>query len=367
MYCRLAVKPAVIIAAIVFTAPYSKAISQWQLTMARGGPIVDIRQSGRLLVVAHSHGIFAANENGAPSIPSQPGFLSEWKYGGKLPTNVGITRFITIDSILICGTQKGLFISLDRGWNWWQAISYSISVNMSSERERTTPSNISPDSVLSKSGIRHIYVFNNEIYAVTYEGRLYMAVKDDIKRWDEKRVVFFSGDEGFGTLKEYSSRVNTVLRCENLIFVGADNGIFLSRDGGKNWIGVNSGLYNRMINSLAALGNVLFAGTNDGLYISSDNGESWVRCSIGLSDRVAFVSSIATFGIYIFCGTNIGVFVSTNSGKSWIPVGTESDSGIQVDEIARIEVVGDYIYAWQRFGILHRKSLLEIHSGSEKR
>jgi hypothetical protein len=104
----------------------------------------------------------------------------------------------------------------------------------------------------------------------------------------------------------------------NLFAGTTGGGVFLSKDNGKNWKAVNSGLPATTLgNCLLASGTNLFAGTGDGVFLSGNNGASWKKVSSGLPAR-ALVECLAASGTNLFAGTYGGViFLSTNNGASW--------------------------------------------------
>ncbi|NEO74920.1 MAG: hypothetical protein F6J99_01030, partial [Moorea sp. SIO4G3] len=77
------------------------------------------------------------------------------------------------------------------------------------------------------------------------------------------------------------------------LFVGTHNGIFRSKDEGRNWVEINKGLTNLDIYSLAVSEKgYIFAGATDGnVFRSIDQGESWVE--IG-SEGIIFQHTLTT-------------------------------------------------------------------------
>jgi photosystem II stability/assembly factor-like uncharacterized protein len=78
-----------------------------------------------------------------------------------------------------------------------------------------------------------------------------------------------------GKLRLFEARQDTVL-------IGADNGLFASRDAGQSWDHVN--LPQARIQDLAAAGNNWLASTPAGLYLSQDRGKTWAQLESHMSD-----------------------------------------------------------------------------------
>ncbi|WP_197535273.1 stalk domain-containing protein [Caldisericum exile] len=103
----------------------------------------------------------------------------------------------------------------------------------------------------------------------------------------------------------------------NIIYVGSDNGLYKSVDGGVNFI--NLGFVGNRVFSVAINPNddrELFVGTYLGLYHSIDYGESFVELKQFSGYSVTFVAIVPQTQI-IFAGSEIGVFVSQDHGITW--------------------------------------------------
>jgi photosystem II stability/assembly factor-like uncharacterized protein len=90
-------------------------------------------------------------------------------------------------------------------------------------------------------------------------------------------------------------------------------GIFRSTDDGSSWtyVGGPSAVYDFAINSSQHI----FAGTEHGVFKSTDNGQTWLTVGFGQTA----VSTLTIFDSIIFVGTyDHGVFKSTDNGGTWI-------------------------------------------------
>ena len=143
--------------------------------------------------------------------------------------------------------------------------------------------------------------------------------------------------------------LNTVSTISNYVYLGTDNGICKTTDGGVSWSPVNAGLpANSNVTSLAIGWNInqsdgqynatstsyVFAGTsNNGIFRSTIGSSAWTATNSGLTD--IHISSIetdqyqASGGIFnnIYIGTPSGVFRSINAGVSW----TTENNGLLAD------------------------------------
>jgi photosystem II stability/assembly factor-like uncharacterized protein len=69
---------------------------------------------------------------------------------------------------------------------------------------------------------------------------------------------------------------------QDALLVGAENGLFLSRDAGQSWERVN--LPQARVQDLAAAGGNWLASTRAGLYLSQDRGKTWAQLESRMSD-----------------------------------------------------------------------------------
>ena len=114
------------------------------------------------------------------------------------------------------------------------------------------------------------------------------------------------------------------------LFAG-DDGLYRSRDSGKNWTAVAGG----RTFALAQLGSYLFAGNVNGKVLrSADGGESWVERDSGITGEgpAQGVCRFAVLGPDIFAGTlGYGVFRSSDSGLHWTAINSGLGSTLMVN------------------------------------
>jgi hypothetical protein len=125
---------------------------------------------------------------------------------------------------------------------------------------------------------------------------------------------------------------------DGILFAGtAENGVFVSSDGGANWSAWNFGLLDLNVLCLAISPNfvedeTLFAGTTTGLFVSTNGGRAWR--DVVLPADLTVVLSVAVSPHYkddrtVFAGTEEqGLFVSSagtiQAGVPWEKVGQSS-------------------------------------------
>ncbi len=103
----------------------------------------------------------------------------------------------------------------------------------------------------------------------------------------------------------------------------AQDGVFVSTDGGARWIGWNYGLIDLNVNALAlspdfAADRTLLAGTESGLFRSRNGGRSWREVDFPLD--AAPVLSVGIAAERLLVGTERGLWVSDGGGAVWTRV-----------------------------------------------
>jgi photosystem II stability/assembly factor-like uncharacterized protein len=169
--------------------------------------------------------------------------------------------------------------------------------------------------------------------------RLYAAL------FDSARAHLYSSDDGakswnmlsntgiFGGLKQ--RLIIDPNNGENQFLIIPPNGLFRSRDGGRNWQPINEGLPKDQAFDQAAYvltvavdpndSKIVYAGTGsisgqgNGVFKSTDGGMTWSPANRGMIDYRISASTIdPTDSMIIYAGAEKGeLFKSTNAGVSW--------------------------------------------------
>ncbi len=224
------------------------------------------------------------------------------------PANLGLKGHVSVvnaiaihphdHNIIYIGTTIGPYRSTDGGENWFEIV----------------------------HGMESVYVVSISIdpqnpsilYAGT-TGGMYKSI-DGGDRWKEINKGLF--EEGIDTAMALGVNAIAIDPVETQnIFIGTTQGLYVSTNGGGQWIPKNKGLDTKFVGRLLIdlnNRNILYAGTEKGVYKSTDRGESWKTRNNGLTNLV--VRSMAldpsnTATIYI--GTQGGLFKSTDGGDTW--------------------------------------------------
>jgi photosystem II stability/assembly factor-like uncharacterized protein len=159
------------------------------------------------------------------------------------PLTVVVNDLVIGRELSFAATEEGLLISHDRGVTWSRAASSD------SSRAAYHAVRVSADG--------------KEVVALA-AGRMSVS-HDGGRTWTAQSFV----SEARGKLHLYDAGVDSLL-------VGAENGMFISRDAGRSWERVN--LPQARIQDLAVLAGAWLVSTpREGLYLSHDQGKSWAQ------------------------------------------------------------------------------------------
>ncbi len=157
------------------------------------------------------------------------------------------------------------------------------------------------------------------LYAGT-TGGIYKSV-DGGDRWKEINKGLFK--EGPNTAMALGVNAIAIDPVENQnVFIGTNQGMYVSTDGGDQWVPKSQGLDTKLVARLLIdpnHRNVLYAGTEKGIYKSTDYGETWKATNNGLTNLVVRSMVIDSLNA-IYVGTQGGLFKSTDSGNTWVPL-----------------------------------------------
>lgn len=140
-----------------------------------------------------------------------------------------------------------------------------------------------------------------------------------------------SGSLSYGTLTSIAASYINL----NTIYTGSDDGnVYVTFDGGTNWINISAGLPDRYVTSIAIAPDddntayVTFSGytTLDytaHVYKTIDGGQNWIDISSNLPSIPVNDIVILAANNLLFVATDLNVWYSDNDGTSWDIVGND--------------------------------------------
>lgn len=140
------------------------------------------------------------------------------------------------------------------------------------------------------------------------------VIKINIQNKDSKEVLSVQGDN-----KEINYLASKNFRGKACFFAATGNGLYLSRDTGKNWARVFEGKSDseRICNFVETNKDKVFVATNTGLFYSRDL-KTWNKPSAEFSnDKILNIVTDFTNSKIIYLASAKGVFKSVDNGDTW--------------------------------------------------
>jgi len=217
------------------------------------------RMSDRLIIGTNKHGIFISLDEGGMWNQSSVGLPS-----------IPIRSLITVKDNLFAGTDKGIYVSTDKGLTW-----------------------------------KHQYGAGQVNGFTLLDGKIYAAFVDG---------ATLSDDEGKSW--QYIYKPNTLHDISNdgsyiyAMTLGA--GLLRTNNDGRTWEKANGGFptFNFYTFEVKGVNKDLFAAQWHGIYQSMDRGDHWSRINTGINglpDSTAFMTlEVTDFGVLVGTGLNKG-------------------------------------------------------------
>lgn len=240
---------------------------------------------------------------------------------------------------LFAGTYAGggVYRSTDAGASWSEILHHTNDFSISLQ-----------DSLLVVGSDRGIFLSTN--YGKTWSSRisnpagypndiLYVLVKGPLMLAGTEAGVYRSTDGGDNWKTTWGS-INAMVAKDSVVLVGTPDGIFSSTDFGLTWDGTDSGLPSRSqfydhwprIDAFALSGGSIFAGASySGLYKSTDDGKTWETADLGLPAQSIFALSAVDGRLYTCPGLYGPLYMSSDEGRSWHVTNTTLANGAVFD------------------------------------
>jgi photosystem II stability/assembly factor-like uncharacterized protein len=159
-------------------------------------------------------------------------------------------------------TERGLFVSTDQGAQW----------------------NLLPLGALPTLPVRSVRTSNDgrRLWVVSLRGLVFS--RDGGKTWSWHDLALSSGGARWLDA-DRNVEADVAGSKERAIFAVAENGLYISRDGGANWKLAGAGLPQAPLQDLAIAGDFVAASMRSGgIFVSNDAGKTWERVRGELAD-----------------------------------------------------------------------------------
>jgi hypothetical protein len=226
--------------------------------------------------------------------------------GVNLPYSENYKAVLADGSNIFAGSDEGMYLSVNAGTTF--------------DLKNNGMGRLQVYSLL-KAG-NAIYAGVSRISGMTYYDQRILLTTDNCETW-----VDISGDLPFAVLAVYS-----IAWDGTWLYAATGNGVFRSRNNGKNWIAINNGIPEWFVYKLLAVNNsVVFAGTGDGLYRWTNSDGEWTKLTNGLPEGTV-VGLIEVDSKIIVSIALSSIYVSPDLGANWFNIGHGlHDAGVRSD------------------------------------
>ncbi len=326
------------------------------------------KNNSKIVYLATSNGLFRSTDGGGAWDRIFKG-IGEGERG---INSVSVNPLNT--SIIYAGTDKGIFESEDKGENW-RNISSGI-VNAGVKFIAINPAKPSILYIAATAG-----AFKTEDRGKHWE-RIFVTSKA-AEETAEEAGESESYDSEYGAAEgEYSiSEVNCIaispLNAET-IYLGTQNGVFVSKDAGKEWRKLSSaGLENEQIKFIAiscSESPFIYAAAGKGVFKFDETAQIWQKIYKGITAESINMIAFDARGNNLWAAGSGGIFKVVSQNKNAIdskenPLSAFSAEptikDVQHAAIKYAEVEPEKIKGWRR-GAMFRSLFPELNVGYDK-
>jgi photosystem II stability/assembly factor-like uncharacterized protein len=275
---------------------------------------------------------------------------SSWKIRNGPQGVESINTVSVIGNILIAGTNKGIYYTVNESGLWKDAntgLRIRSSHDLIDIQEKRF---VIVDEDYFVFGMGNIPIGSSQVYRSNDAGETWQVVSDSMR-----------GD--------YRNHIYTLAVMDRTLFAGCTSGVFRSDDFGNSWQEVGTGDYRANgkllsypTSRLISVGTELYGVTEapkNSVVRSIDRGASWESLTTGLNGDS--VDSIAAVADSIFAATSNGLFILDKQRKVWESTGPNSVGGFKI-----LSAAGTGLIAGTRGGDRSPISLFKINMSNDQ-
>ena len=303
-------KRIILTVAVVIMFVITNLFAKWENTNGPFGSKLDkiIKTNDAIIVFNNDFGFFKSTNNGKTWLNKNIGI-----------ENVKINCITYFDSTIFLGTNSGILSSTNNGDDWIR------------------------DDILSDHRyiINYFHQNNNSLFATTSKG--FFILNKNSTNWElfldnplfhlfalNDEYLFFSSYEGIYKydFEKYTKFIgNSMTTGAGCVVIGSriiaatNGGIFTNRFTFGAWTKSNVGLTSLRIKCIINNESLVFIGTDDGAYVSDNVAISWKSIGDNLPEKDIFCLELNSDTLFV--GLLSGIYYSFDLGKNWHKV--ESD------------------------------------------
>ena len=288
--------------------------------------LVDPRDSRTVIVGSDDAGILKSTDYGETFLPLNEGFSQ--RQIGAVAVHPGSTE-VFYAGVTLDRHFGGFFVSGDQGGTW---TNFNEGLGKAVASIQAILPSTSSDEVFLGTGVGLFRGVPKKERWVLVDGTEGLAV-GDLAVDHRRELLFLVSAGGFyeldlrkGNFRQRNiptpdSVVTSILvdEQEDLLFLGAGDGVYRSRDKGASWQLRAKGLSGASVNTLEKSGKRLLCGTKNGLFSSDNRGESWSPSQGVFPIEIVSVEANPVSDEHVVAADLLAghFFVSGDSGRSW--------------------------------------------------
>lgn len=224
-----------------------------------------------------------------------PGWTCSGPFGGRVLT-LAVSPGFSSDHRVLCGADPGgVFTSDDVGLTWKAGLGLPTQATVSSLV-------LSPEFMYDREA--YLSVLGAGIYKSTDAGASWLLWSGWLTATAVARVA-----------------ISPWYPSDQRLLAATEDGIYLSRDGGKGWahVGPDTGSLSIAVSPRPLGSFVAYAGMATGVYTSTDSGDTWAPSGLaGMPIISLAVSPSFSQDRTVIAGTLTGAYVSLDAGSHWV-------------------------------------------------
>ncbi|MBI5323701.1 MAG: T9SS type A sorting domain-containing protein [Ignavibacteriae bacterium] len=331
-------------------------------------------KDGKIYACLESDGVYMSSDTGR-----------NWYYVNNIfPYSITVYSLAIEDSLIFAGTVDGMYISTDNGVTWSQSgkeiyekqvytclihdsIIYAGTKDIGIIKSTDKGQNWTQTTIGDLS-ISSFTACGNTVFAATYgagcfyttdSGKIWIQKLKGLKSYDIQSLItigdtviamtetsglFFTTNNSDSWFFIDKIGGNTLYNYKNAIYIGCFDGVVKSKDFGKNWIVLDSGLYKKdyicFWDDVAIEdSNIFIVDERKNFYHSTNLGNNWSQVNNGIKE---YLKEIELYNNILYACTKKGFYKSSDFGHTW----KKSDKGLIDTNLGKFDINGDKFLIW---------------------
>lgn len=291
---------------------------------AVGSLWLDVNHPNTIVAATWTQGLFQSTDGG-----------QSWALTGAYGSS---TALLQVASMLYAGTGQGLYTSADSGKTWTQLEPTTQPVRSLAAAGTTIYAGLDDGSVIVQAGPAAVWQMNTPDTSGGVTSKSIGANPANPQNAYSVEMAYYNVPNFYVTSNSGStwsaidtSALNVPVQVTSFdplggaIYIGADVYFGKSTDGGKSWLQMSAPDQNNpgawyderlIVPNAGGISNHVMVTADQGLYLTTDGGASWISLNGDLTSSIVYVAAIRGNTI-ITTMQDLGPLVSFDGGQTW--------------------------------------------------